>query len=686
MRSSTSARLLSLILLACVAGLLYESSLEFYNVAWGTGAWIGEFSLKWALAFGLFVILCVLSLVAIGIAFWPGSLAIAFSARVARQREHLGSARFLLVPLLVIAPIALLQYSPWGVVIDKPGLRLLLWCLFASMTAFVITSHRDRPWTWAGGLTAVLLTGAGFVLAAAFTDVTSYPFSLGWSEGNRLWDYSLMFARGLYSYPPGKAPVAYLDLGRQFVGGLPFLLPHVSILGERLWLAALAVLPYLILGWLVFRPARMDARGPWLLAAVWGFMFLSQGPIHTPLVLCAILVAVALRQSDWLAALLVAVAGYFAGISRFTWIFAPAIWAVMIEVGRASLIGGLVPKASWRRAVVEAVGGLAGSALGILEASTRGGTGQGSVAATSAGQPLLWYRLFPNATYGDGILLGLLVAAGPLTALLILAGLRHWNLSLSQKLSIAPPLLAFLAVGLIVSTKIGGGGDLHNLDMFLIGLLFVAALAWRAVQAHWLMDLQRSPLVLGPALLLLVALPALGPLLAIRPLSFAKDAAWLATLADVGRTRDLGSLPAQDVVAGSLGTLQSAVLDAQRRGEVLFMDQRQLLTFGYLQNVTLVPDFEKKRMMDEALSGDTSYFRELYRDLAGHRFTLIISSPLRTPIQDSEYGFGEENNAWVNWVAKPVLCYYQEQQTLTQVKVELLVPRTEPERCSTPLP
>jgi hypothetical protein len=44
--------------------------------------------------------------------------------------------------------------------------------------------------------------------------------------------------------------------------------------------------------------------------------------------------------------------------------------------------------------------------------------------------------------------------------------------SLAKSRAIVLPLLAFLVVGLIVSTKIGGGGDLHNLDMFLIGIFF----------------------------------------------------------------------------------------------------------------------------------------------------------------------------------------------------------------------
>jgi hypothetical protein len=53
-------------------------------------------------------------------------------------------------------------------------------------------------------------------------------------------------------------------------------------------------------------------------------------------------------------------------------------------------------------------------------------------------------------------------------------------------------LIAFLVVGLIVSTKIGGGGDLHNMDMFLIASMFSVALAWKAACLIWMITAWRS--------------------------------------------------------------------------------------------------------------------------------------------------------------------------------------------------
>jgi hypothetical protein len=310
----------------------------------------------------------------------------------------------------------------------------------------------------------------------------------------------------------------------------------------------------------------------------------------------------------------------------------------------------------------------------------------GSSASVSTSQALLWYRLLPNATYVDGILLGLIKATAPLAVILVFAGGRHWKPSALQLVVVVLSLLAFLAVGLIVSTKIGGGGDLHNLDMFLIGMLFAGGIVWKTGANQIAQGMGRWAAWVHAVLVLALVMPANGALQALRPISFADDAAWLIVLADVERPRDLGSLPTADVTSSSLERLRKAVAEAQGQGEVLFMDQRQLLTFGFVEGVRLVPEYEKKRMMDEALSGNAEYFHNFYRDLSARRFALLISSPLRTPIKDSEYGFGEENNAWVEWVARPVLCYYEEADTLNEAKVELLTPRNGPVDCESVLP
>jgi hypothetical protein len=154
----------------------------------------------------------------------------------------------------------------------------------------------------------------------------------------------------------------------------------------------------------------------------------------------------------------------------------------------------------------------------------------------------------------------------------------------------------------------------------------------------------------------------------------------------VERPRDLGSLPDDATTQASLQQIREAVEEAERRSEVLFLDQRQLLTFGYVKNVELISAYEKKRMMDEALSGNEDYFAAFYRDLAAKRLRIGERSFCGRPSRTATDGFGEENNAWVTWVAKPVLCYYEERDTLDAVKVELLVPRMGTVDCTAVLP
>jgi hypothetical protein len=302
-------------------------------------------------------------------------------------------------------------------------------------------------------------------------------------------------------------------------------------------------------------------------------------------------------------------------------------------------------------------------------------------------QPLLWYRLFPNPTFGIGILPGLLLAAGPLLFLLFyFMGKKSWKLNVLQRLAIFLPLLAFLAVGSVVSTKIGGGGDLHNMDMFLIGLYFSVVLALINGGRNWIQTIHQEPGWVKLVLVISLIIPALGPLQEMRSYNLGKYASWLVVLTDVQNEKSLEMYPSQDVIDDSLSSIQREVDSALGRGEVLFLDQRQLLTFGYIKGVPLVPDYDKKVLIEQALASNHDYFQGFYRDLQEGRFSLIVSQSLSTSKKGSEYQFGEENDAWVKWISRPLLCYYEIKRTLVEVNVQLLVPRQNPLNCSKKLP
>ena len=108
---------------------------------------------------------------------------------------------------------------------------------------------------------------------------------------------------------------------------------------------------------------------------------------------------------------------------------------------------------------------------------------------------------------------------------------------------------------------------------------------------------------------------------------------------------------------------------------VLFIDQRQLLTFSYIKDVDLLPQYEKKHLMDNALRSNESYFENFYRDIADQRFSLIISEPLWVKFQGEDYQFGNENDIWVKWVSIPILCYYKVEYTNLELGIQLLTPK-----------
>ena len=269
----------------------------------------------------------------------------------------------------------------------------------------------------------------------------------------------------------------------------------------------------------------------------------------------------------------------------------------------------------------------------------------------SLSQPLLWYRLLPNATYPPGILLGLIISTGSLIILMTwLVISKRWKLDRLQQLAGLVASLGFLIAGLVASTKIGGGSNLHNLDMFLISLTILAALylvyAGKISSFIW-------PRWSQGILILALLIPAWN--------AYSRGTPFV--------------LPQREVVETSLDGIREYVKEAAKQGEVIFLDQRQLLTFGKIKGVPLVPEYEKKYMMDQAMAGNYVYFENFYSDLANKRFALIVSEPLNTKKQDRSNAFSEENNTWVKWVSKPLLCYYEPIEIFKRVHVELLVPR-----------
>jgi hypothetical protein len=277
---------------------------------------------------------------------------------------------------------------------------------------------------------------------------------------------------------------------------------------------------------------------------------------------------------------------------------------------------------------------------------------------------LLWNRLLPNETFPLGVLLGIALVSAPLTiAILQMARGRFSHLHPLRWGALFAMLFVLFLGGLIVSVKIGGGADLHNMDAFLILLAFIATAffagrvageddpnpAWG--QIHWSVAVSALLVPIG------FALPQIG---------------FLPRYAHIAAEKDIQKL-------------QAAVSEvtASGRGEILFVTERQLLTFKELNNISLVPEYEQSELMEMAMSGNRDYLEKFYSDLKQHRFAVIIAEEQKFT-QQKKGSFIEENKAWVHYVGAPLLCAYKPVATLSSTNVQIFVPRPNPPSCKNP--
>jgi hypothetical protein len=575
-------------------------------------------------------------------------------------RERLGPVRLGVLVLLCLTPIfhRYLVNPETYILYDDIRFTVLIVAVWAaaylgSMGSTQLVSRE------ALGLSLGVLLFTSF-LARASLFIIDYPFSLSWSEGNRFYDYSLVFGQSLYNYQ-GHILNPYSSPGRYGLWGILFLWQGLPIWAHRLWNLILLTLPVLIFSALITRKLSPPVLRYGML--IWITLFLTVlAPLHPPFMIAsALAVLFAFDESLIKRGGSLAAASFYAGLSRWTWAFAPAAIGVLIDLML------YYPKRTgplWRRLMPSVI--LAGISLvaGLLSSIGQYfSLVQGE--AISSSQSLLWYRLLPNDTLGPGVLF--LALRYTLFLLIILAWwmiTHRWHVDWIQRIAISGALIGFFAIGLVISTKIGGGGDLHNLDMFLITLFVVTVLGLMSVDRN---SIQIKWSAWTVALICFLVFWVVYPFIPLHPGS------------DYHPRLEL---PNENKVSEAFSAVRSEVAKFASAGEVLFMDHRQLLTFHFIPPVPFVPDYEKKYMMDQAMSNNANYFDAYYRDLAEKRFALIITEPLKTKRREDLGGpFSEENDAWVIWVSNPTLCFYEPIYLSTDVNIELLVPRQNPSGC-----
>jgi hypothetical protein len=517
----------------------------------------------------------------------------------------------------------------------------------------------------------ILVQGVAFRVLSFVPDISTCPVSLGWSEASRYYYASLPFAQRLYGE---RLPLSILHPSRYFLQAIPFLIPGTPLWAHRLWQVLLwlgmTTITSVLLVW------RLRLGRPLLAAllAMWFFLYLFQGAVYYHLQICIWIILIGVRpgrppsragmpalpaRTAWRSLLAVVLASAWAGMSRVNWFPVPAILAAAVYfLETATRSKGGWPRYLLKPVIWFAAGLAAAFASQALYIYWSGNSGNTAAFGSSFTSDLLWYRLWPNLTFGPGILLAILFASLPVMAIIGQYALTKGHaLHPVRWLALGGMLAALFAGGLVVSVKIGGGGDLHNMDAFLTLLGIIGAYLFLDRAAA---DGDAIPFAPYYALALFaLTVPLIFAISSYRPQG---------AVSCVNPSRDLAQL--RKVVQPV----------AKQGGEVLFIGQRQLLTFGNITGVPLVADYEKLILNEMAISGNQAYLDRFYDDLHNHRFAMIVAPEHGFP-SDTFEQFSEEDSRWVKRIDAYLQCEYTSQAVLPRLGVEILVPREDGSVC-----
>lgn len=509
-------------------------------------------------------------------------------------------------------------------------------------------------------VTVLLIGGAAHRVGAFVNEISNSPFSLGWSEGSRIYNASLFFSETIYGK---KLPLPVLHPSRYLMQAVPFLMGVKSILIHRLWQVLLWIGMTAWAAWLMAKKLGNGIKVPLFWLSAYLFLFFFQGAVYYHLMVCVIVILLGYQKGKpWRNLIFVVVASVWAGISRINWIPMPALLAVSLYLLDEPLQKkNLIDYLKWP--VVWSIVGVA-AAFGSKHFYQTISGENPAVFDSAFSSQLIWRRLLPNATFSLGILAAIGIVSLPILiqSFLVLRdkyiGRLHWL----REMGLVGILLVFFAGGVLVSLKIGGGGDLHNLDAFLVflALICLGIISGRLMPEDPESPIQEFSLEKVPAFLLI--------LLCFVPVWFAfmRGGKW-------------NFQPRQDETA-KLEEIQTAMdILNKEPGPILFVTERQLLTMGAIEGVEMVPEYEKVFLMEMAMGNNQEYLEEFYRLLNEHHFKAILMEPISTNIQLEWKSFAEENNSYVRNVILPMLMDYQLALSWDNGEINLLIPNGKPE-------
>ena len=129
--------------------------------------------------------------------------------------------------------------------------------------------------SWAGLFAlAFLLQGVALSVISYLPSISTYPFSLGWSEASWYFYGSLVFAARIYGE---RVPLSILHPTRYFLQSILFMVDGLPIWVHRLWQVLLWLGITAVTGILFVRRLRSGSRLLGAVVVMWFFYIFCKG-------------------------------------------------------------------------------------------------------------------------------------------------------------------------------------------------------------------------------------------------------------------------------------------------------------------------------------------------------------------------------------------------------------------------
>ncbi len=560
-------------------------------------------------------------------------------------------------------------YHPYygNLISRQTGTRFLLFW-FTSLLASLFLKLIIPTIKFPSALLGTMLVQVAIQRVASYIpDISNYPFSMGWSETSRFFYSSLFLSKkifGSFFSLPLQNPTLH------FLLAPPYLF-NSSLLFHRAWQVFFRfLLVGLIVPSLFYRiKIRRSVPGYLIfLAGIAVFLYLFSLPLYLHLAIPIIIILLGFSSSNhrqtwfWLVS-----ASIWAGLSRINWYPVPGMLAAAIYFLEVPQKPG-----EWRYLLKPAAYILAGTGISFLAINLymqySGLINQGNF-FTSLSSSLLWFRLIPNQSYYLGVLPAIVLYSLPAWVIIFLfwkKGINKGNKIPSIMLILE--LIVLFAGGIIVSMKIGGGVDIHNMDAYAVLLIIISAYyLTNLLKVHVISDQDSAGTIEGQGGFNYFNIITC---IVIVPVFFSVQN--VTSFYQFDKEKSQITLKALQNLVDRVNT---------KNGDILFITQRHLITMNMLHGVKLIPEYEREDLMEMAMSQNEPYLNRFRADMENHRFAAIIVDPLKYIYAGDQDAMGAENNAWTRYVIKRILCSYEPEVIFAADRVAIYVPQTGENKC-----